>query len=101
MKLVDRWPLKIANRQPGLRYVLFPGQLYYECSCGELVENLDSVLRPPRRAIVQPPRWQFRHGENREAVYTLDCWRGFTIEQEIDMEEWTERVHEYEKRGRQ
>ena len=84
-----------------MKYAIFPAP-YYECSCGKAVSSLDSIVRRVSPdAPIRPPEWRFQHGDNREAVYSLDGWGPFTREQEIDMEEWTERVHEYEKRGRQ
>jgi hypothetical protein len=97
MRKQDRpWPIKVENRIPGMKYALFP-PLWMECSCGKPVKNIDSVLVAQREPM-WPPVYRFQHGDNREAVYVMDAFTEMSLEEEARMAEWTEKIHEYEKK---
>lgn len=96
------WPIKIENRIPGMKYALFPSSLM-ECSCGKPVRNIDSPKAITKAASLTlfPSGslvYRFQHGDNREAVYVMDAWKEMSLEEEERMTEWTEKIHEYEKR---
>lgn len=103
MRKQDRpWPIKIENRIPGMKYALFPSSLM-ECSCGKPVRNIDSPKAITKAASLTlfpsgPLVYRFQHGDNREAVYVMDAWEEMSLEEEARMAEWTEKIHEYEKR---